>query len=108
MKVTPKIDPSAGPPAQCAKRAIHYMVRTLHRAKLYGVSFSPVPGGASISNTYGRSSDRVRGEVHVLATHIVTFVEKILPSGLASPNSDRLILYSLACWRTRHLAVEQT
>jgi hypothetical protein len=61
------------------------MVRTLHRAKLYGVSFSPVPGGASITNTCGQSSDRVRAEVHVLATHIVTLVKKSYCQGLPVP-----------------------
>jgi hypothetical protein len=46
---------------------------------------SPVPGGASITNTCGQSSDRVGAEVHVLATYIVTCVKKSYRQGLPVP-----------------------
>src|SRR5690349_7405554 len=90
----PKIEPSAGPPARCAKRAIHYPVRTLPRRTFMGV-FLARAGRASITTTCGRSSHRVRTAATRFGDSYRNVCRKILPSGLPSPNCDRFVFNSL-------------
>jgi len=104
----PKIEPSAGPPARCAKRAIHYPVRTLPRRTFMGCVSRPCQAVQALPPPTDDRQIEFGLEYTFWRLLIVTFVEKVLPSGLPSPNCDRFVLNSLACWRTRHLAVEQT